>query len=1210
MKDDETLETEADVDVRLNTDVLPNEIKNPYNRILDEMEASRKEPTVAKALRTFDLLLVGRKPLSSSSFLDAVHMSGSSPDGRLLSTRRQPEYDEVASLVRSCRGLVVHEEATDVFRFFHPSVDVFLRDRKMQAQAHHTMAVACLNVLRMSDKPAMAGRPPARLERGRSPIRALPGPSSMRMASRSLSRTSSAGSLRSNSGGPVSRSGSRSGSRHGSHRGSPPASPGGSRPISRSGNRAGISKGDDSPGEDSEEDDVAGYYYDGDDSEGDDSTGDGDEDSELADSEGTTNELGDLANTLVGSTRWPGPGRRMAMESQVPIQDFEEYAAIYMATHFTLCRGDAGNNAASPYKLARFLQRESSDWIPLVQRLLSQRPIGFYDRQVERELEQCLSVKPTGLFASCVYGFADIARSCVRSLEARLGKPHLPDSSISKDPMEGALVNSLGLSAAHIAAMFGRVEVLEMLAKEAPKVQGYWSWSADENGKTALEYALESATDGTMVDEILKIDKLAELRWKPGVAIAAMGNPTCSESLMTELYGLDYGDMDQIELSPEPEKLLIAAVTSPYRTIEVITHLCMPTRRAQGNQVLVAAAGWTSPVDSLLGKSNPAGDPPSGVGDGAQESWESTHSIWSHLLDDIDETLVDWEMVIVAAIYAEDVDLVAYLLRKAKLTTITSSMLRAVVSSRRRPHDLLDQLVPPESVEVKVKVELTWKVVGVALQNPLTDERLLRRLLGWRKRPRKITNAMLISMAKNRERGTDLLRVCLEAKNVVFTEDGGLDVINAAMANANRPFLEAIFKEHGNNLSMDEMIFERLVLDLRNGRDDLEGKYAGVARSPLTMLEGWRPEEEWDREMADIFGYIIDLIDDFETLVVQSTTLDAVSHFGPHVHRLLLRRTGYPMTESLILAATANKVYGQELLRYLVETTRQEGLRLLDPPGNTRDDRILKAVVRQGTLQMLLYLLRNRSPLPQELGRDELKILCSSAAQNPDVDVVRYVFGKVLDVEEFHYLTLAAKTSDATLGYLMGLPILQKSVDVEGWRKLLRVVAKHCCRTSSMEAAAGKAPLEAYIDDAMAEDLLRFAVANERTIDMATYILTRFPLIRVSSEMLDRAASNSGMSAEMLRVLFNRCDDASLQMLIRERTLIAAAGNGTEAPEALYVLLNEPGVPEMVTESVWEAARENEVARTETLSVLNHFCAPPTSAKGPATKPKRGLGPT
>lgn len=384
-----------------------DDVRKPYDQAYGALTDNKHLPNVKKALLAMEILFAARMPLSARSLLDAVdgarRLMDKEEECRAKPCKRPDILVEADDLIRSSRGLLVHDESLDLFRLFHPSFHFFLDKPGYEGKAHGTVTAASLKALETADTPVRI------YIRGRGPSREPSRPSSSRRSSRSSSR------------------------------------------ISRNGSRDSISVGwisesDFNDWSSSEEDCRDPKIDHGD----------------LQHSSGATRRAQN-AILLAAHRRWSNPSGRTRARSEMPIQQFEEYAAIFVAHHFDCWRslGEIVDPifAKSQERLKRGLQElftnSSGRWIPYVQKLLSQRPVGHYDYEVENQLQDCISHEPNGLFASCVYGHVEIVDDYVKSAKAEVAKMGpLPDGS-SEIPNGLESANERGLFIPHIASLYG-----------------------------------------------------------------------------------------------------------------------------------------------------------------------------------------------------------------------------------------------------------------------------------------------------------------------------------------------------------------------------------------------------------------------------------------------------------------------------------------------------------------------------------------------------------------------------------------------------------------------------------------------------------------------------------------------------------------------------------------------------------------------------------
>jgi hypothetical protein len=254
-------------------------------------------------------------------------------------------------LISSCEGLIIEDLTSDCVRFLHLTVEQYLWGKVgYKAEAHAVTASLCLAKMstskRASSLPFISDeRPIQTWERGRSRSRE---PVIKRRASsdRLSIRSSSMSRRRSRIGSDCAGSGNDSDS-------------------GRSGSefRGGVNRSSQSS---------------------------------------RRNDSPNKSAALSRKSKRGTTGTRAYPRPDEPIQDFREYASLYWATHCSMS-GDrislvTGLNNMLLYLVLMNLNHQFPCWIANVRKLFSQRPLGFYDERVERELEKCISEPPSPYF--------------------------------------------------------------------------------------------------------------------------------------------------------------------------------------------------------------------------------------------------------------------------------------------------------------------------------------------------------------------------------------------------------------------------------------------------------------------------------------------------------------------------------------------------------------------------------------------------------------------------------------------------------------------------------------------------------------------------------------------------------------------------------------------------------------------------------------------
>jgi ankyrin repeat protein len=1111
-----TLRTEKDVRTELKRDRLPKSIEelyDPHYQILTREERTESDRIAARAM---ELLFCAKKQLSSSAFVDALRaVYPRALAGPLLQAE---DYGrEIKNLVASCQGFIVHDQELDVLRFQHPSVEQYLRRKKhYDVQAHRTLAEACLACVRssISRRNSFESKQPMREpdnqeERGRPRSRTSDSKSSSdsyRIRSilegavdypKGERRTSSSPSEDAVLSWSPSRLSDRSGS----------------RPSTRSGS------------EDRSE-----------------------EDSDVS-------EIG-------------GPTQRSAGRGRIalagPMQDFHDYATLFWPTH-CLLSNFAQVEAEEEEPLMRDLIRDLlldrprrvfNVWITNVQKLLSQRPFGFYDEEVERQLEHCISPKPTPFQVSCVCGFKEVVRtfcgtggSDASNSEGSVAAS--PEKSLAVLP---ALENIKGITGLHMACRFGRTNTIRFFAT-LPTDEKDFS-AKDKQGKSAMQHAVETTKDIAIVKALLRTPA-SKFRSHGAVLEAALKNPWCGEDLLRLL--IKFGTRAQKEVKPmhRTEGLTITAITCPFSNVDLVK--AVSDRKDLTPMVLIMAAGsGYTPV----------------------QSWSKRELVWRYVMKSPflnSKDVVGRESITVnmleRALKAGDVDLVAFLIQHGDPPLVSEGVMDLAASNKARPYDLVEALL-----RNRRKVQIGAQTLLAALRNSAADDKLVSKLCTHFTEAVAGDQLMLEAVAKHREHGVDMLGTMLAA-GVKFEGTVSADFLRD-VANRGNPTVLKLMLESGVSRQESRIDLDQMVLDaseerrLRRFRD----KYTTIAEKGNTF-ESESPEENWDDLFARSLEVILHFYPDVESQITQDLIEKAVSMRGGKAIEILLDRashgqngkTSIDISKKMVVAAAGNTRFGQVLLPLLESRAPDRRLPYNDDPE------VLRVAAGMGSLGTIAFLL-GKGPLAKY--SPEFSV---SAAGNPEPAVVEFVFRRVdpgtIGVKE---LEAAAENSDETLESL-----LRRFPPELTWPKsdqLGENIAQYCRRIKHLHAFPKTA------------GLMMAAIQNTHSLEMASYILDRNRMtqnpVMVSEKMLRTAAGNLALAPEMLRLLLNECEDRRVEQLITADVLVAATVNPKEACEALRILLLELEVDSM-DEAIWarlqDAAKDNRTASTDILALLRQL---------------------
>jgi hypothetical protein len=873
-----------------------------------------------------------------------------------------------------------------------------------------------------------------------------------------------------------------------------------------------------------------------------------------------------------------------------PIQDFYEYSSLFWATHCSKssdCIVDGLSNMLL-YPVLSDRNHPFPRWIASVQKLFSQRPLGFYDMSVERELEMCISDSPSPYLTSCIYGLTEIVARYNQPLSDTSSSGRSDASDDSEDALEEpakagpAFAETQGLSDIHLICMFGRLDTLKRLEglTSSSKRDDSTFYKPDRNEKTPLQHAVESAKNPDMVQALLET-KAKKSRTHVNVLMAAMRNKYCAKELVDALL---FRNGERRRIKNPTKELLIAALQYPYADLELVKS-CDPKSHRSGPHeelILEAAVSWRKT---------------------ASVPWDTRKDIWDYLLDDkglYSQFITSFEL----AIEAGDLDLVIFLLRRKRneKVRVWRRHFQMAASRENHPWELLKAFLEGKNDAQ----EDLHKALPYLLSNPVANSEMITKLC---ERMTQVTINLedLFPIAASRERGTEvmrsLLKFNLKVKYFSHTPERYTpgDIVRVAISNRNPEVLKLLVTS--NVIPIDQFsdteFFSIVAVGSReHSLNDIQRKYVTIVHT-YDPLDEKAPVEYWDMVMQESIslllehnlakdGYITqDLVERAVLirgrrvieLLFQRRDPDATSSIrGRWGIKSLLQQGKLQITSKMIIGAVKNPTYGHNLLEFLFN--RASDLRLLD------NHLVWRTAAECGTLQTMQFLLRN----PQKEYKPDF---CLAAARNPDPDVVEFIFRKI-DAIEFACLEIGARNSDRALEYLLtqwekttSISSAQRIIEPVLWESLACIVAEHCRWTSTLDQVLSHLVLEDCAKTKV-EEILLSAVRNWHSLEMLRYLFRRCGeggVIReVNTAMMEAAASNSALAPEMLRVLFNECNDELLLKVITEEVLVKAVNNKVEGPEALKMLLMEDGVAAMVSERVLVLA-----SHTKTMAVLQHY---------------------
>jgi hypothetical protein len=860
------------------------------------------------------------------------------------------------------------------------------------------------------------------------------------------------------------------------------------------------------------------------------------------------------------------------------VQSFYDYATIYWTVHCSL-----SSNLGDLKVWVDFKENEDAfqAWVANAEILLGQHPWGFFDFRVESQIDHSLCSpffrvesrihrsQSRLFFVGCAFGFTEF-------LNLRNNKKRRTRTAIQRTtliiPPEMLRKNRRGLTGLQVACKFGQFDVARMLLIHNAGVE-----DKDENGMTALHYAVENVREGSEKKALDLVNLLIREGGKSQVStkllIAAARHPNYAVDLLNsvlparegqinwEVLKSAAGNRDRakelvqlllkstgVRVIEKVEKVLIAAVTNPYCSEELLNLLLKLDRgTAVTEEVLVTAAKWSNKQIIYMKKA----------------TWNQRKKAWKLLLGHSEGVRVTAK-VLEAAMAAEDKELVRYLLSQSE-GIITEEVVEAAVASMLCPYELLGVLLSRQG-----KVPVTEKVLKAALESPTANKALLGALWtqvgGGRVR---VTGETLKTIATNQEKGGELLQFLLEHDAQLEISD---EVIIDVALGGNTEVLESLLVQLKPAL-VQENVFRSVVSDLARKEfveTTLETYSKMVAAGQLQEAE--IPTMQSDLQ-DNLMKNVVQLMLNYGGMVTGDIIKEAASVQGKRVMKLLLKASRGPIeiTEAIVVAAARNRVYGHNVLAALSQETSIS--RFTEAAAIT--------AAASGSLETLAFLLDLSDPPAQVK-----KAVFINATRNYDAKVQQFVFRRYTDLpmtedEEHQILLQAAKNSDNVFQF-----ILEQSRTIPMHEDLVEAVAENCARVETMDMLLTRTASSYW----KVKQVMIAAAKNRHDVNIINYLLDKNQVeggdIDIDKEMLCAAACNPVVAAETLRVLFNRCEDRKLKNLIDSDILEIAASNGSEAPEALKVLLLEVSSSKLVTWRVILGAINNKAAAPEAVQVL------------------------
>lgn len=1119
-----------DVAHELKEDRLPKTVEEIYEKNYNIIHAKDSSRTSQRAAKAMMVLYCVRKQLSSDSLVDAVMASDSRSN-----LNRGLDYDkEIRILVSGCRGFIVYDEGRGIIRFQHPSVERYLEGREgYAALSHASTAEVCLRSLFSTISRANSFAKRAEHERGRSLERdtdpyitdddekfcsspygnweSSDDDDERRIPwDRDLSRQPSRARSISSRLTDRSRSGSRPQSRSGSvHH--------------RSDTRRSLS--------------IAS--------------------------------LGGLGQMQFLRSN------RAVVDIDAPIQDFQEYATIFWPTHYQLCAAAAlPPDFSDPKDLVRDLLVSDFDtagdpssrfnqWIKGVRRLLSERVLGFYDEEVEIQLQDCICPPPTPFQVCCVYGFTDL----VRQLYEMYNGGHNSEQGLSGiDP--GNAPNEESKTGLHLACKFGHQKTVMYLTTISRDPVAFSS--PDNTMKTALDYAIESAHDENLIS-IYPLPEGNSLRGS--LLLAAVGNPRCGSKLVTRLMTrrdrtrdrtIDTRGMSLLQ----KEKLCVVVMTCLFSTRKLV-------------KAVVDRKKITSEVLAEVARSE----------NGQAIRWSERESTWTWLMGRAPEPERYW-VVLVTALEVGDTKLAKLIYKSVGWHWRTTEkginhLFETAASNRRRPLELIEILLEHSILKTH---QIRESVLERAIGNPAADMPLILKLRDVMHPDVKLTEGILIAAAKRGRLGVDiliLLKLEFGTQNLV---KGNVQttkrVFREVLANSNEALLDLLLTDMNLEIPGPDfwwLVSESLKPPWDRGLDPkvqishaMSKEYAS-GLLPASVFKPESPESIVDESMSHSLRLMLDhLPPRWRGSHVHVLAHRMLSVWGPRVLQLLLdavdsdnENTNQPtVTIRTVVEAAKNTVYGHTLLPFLERRSKTQRYFV--------EDDVLQAAAEYGDIRTIYFFL-GRYPL-----ETYSKAFRIAAAKNSDVSVVEFLYRRLSsDCIGLEELEAAARNSDVAFECLVSHRNESQPVGSSSSRLLGRIIAQYCKHSKTLRKALDLRLAREPESSDNVNELVQTAAQNRHGLEMARFLLKRYQWtdkrVTVSATLLEMAAENQAVAPEMLRLFLNECDGRQLDSVVTVEVLVAAARNGEEAPEAVRMLVLEPRETPLDTEQLARVYRAVDV---------------------------------
>lgn len=295
--------------------------------------------------------------------------------------------------------------------------------------------------------------------------------------------------------------------------------------------------------------------------------------------------------------------------------------------------------------------------------------------------------------------------------------------------------------------------------------------------------------------------------------------------------------------------------------------------------------------------------------------------------------------------------------------------------------------------------------------------------------------------------------------------------------------------------------------------------------------------------MSNCIQVLAELMPGAKEFVTQQIVEEAASRRGVSVMQTLFDTgNGITVSKAMMVGAARNTIYGHAVLLFLAGYDSDFAWFL--------DDEVIQTAAEYGDLRTIIFLLGNTF----EASTAGFSI---AAAKNKDLGVIELVFNNRKTTVTAQELETAAANSDSALQCL--LQHVPKKHNLQPGTSIGCSIAANCCWIRTLQEAVDSHLVEVDgLEDKVA--LVNAAVRNCETTEMIRYVLRQYWRLhdQITPCIFVTAAKNPNLAAQMLRILFNKCEANQVSFITtRVSQLLSEDGDESSAARNLFRLFKD-----------------------------------------------------